>query len=205
MFRLKSIRPLLSYVLLLLAAGMTLILLAIGSGQFAATPLTPFLPYKDIMPGQPVSHVEERNFDCESEPSTHDRRCTIQPQQGIFSRISLVSRDNTIQTVRFSIRENSLKAGSLMVVWEQPDMYRQSLTILSWKRDYLRLNTWHRPVTPFTPVEEMIFSNRNDDPRILMSVRVDTNVLFVLHLPPPTQMQLAALWPIHAASVAMNG
>jgi hypothetical protein len=120
-----------------------------------------FAPYADIMPGQRFSNAHKYGFDCVEDISTGDY-CSYRPPSGLFIIISLTGRGYIIQHTEFGIRKNGLVAGDLMALWGQPDIEYHGAKVLHWGYRYVPVNARYASVTPFTPIDTVIFSFDQD-------------------------------------------
>ncbi len=97
----------------------------------------PFSVYMDIFPGQPKNAVETKGFVCRSadfsyyEPS--GEYCTFTPAAGIISTISVTVSADVIHKITFTMRDESLDAGDLLLLTEARrfHIYPKAVFILS--------------------------------------------------------------------------
>jgi len=87
-----------------------------------ASPIDPFEPYADIMPGQSLDTGLEYGFKCQFVFSTES--CYLTPETGIFSNIEVRITMNTgrITRVMFKMREKTLTFGDLALLWGKPEI-----------------------------------------------------------------------------------
>jgi hypothetical protein len=83
-------------------------------------PFDPFSAYVDIFPGQHMSAVRARGFLCNStydyyhDPAVED--CTFTPAAGVISGVNVAVSEDVIRQITFTMRENSLKVGDLVLL-----------------------------------------------------------------------------------------
>jgi hypothetical protein len=86
------------------------------------------------LPGQPASALEGRGFTCWSDsynyyaghPENHDPTeefCIFTPAEGVFSSVETVISRDTIQTLTFILRDNTLQVGDLEKLLEMPMLH----------------------------------------------------------------------------------
>jgi hypothetical protein len=120
-----------------------------------------FAPYSDVMPGQPFTHAQQYGFDC-IEDNHVGEQCSYRPTTGLFNIISLMGQGHIIQHTEFGIRQNSLVAGDLIALWGQPDIEYHGAKILHWGYRYAPVGARYASVTPFTPIDDVIFTSEQD-------------------------------------------
>lgn len=125
-------------------------------------PASPFSTYSQILPGQPYSSASARDFSCDTYRKTGRREyCTYSPTNGSFSLISVIFTDEVVSRINFAVRENTLNAGDLILVWGRPNiqLYRQSI-ILEWPDIGISAMAWAKNgrFQYFTPVEHVSFT-----------------------------------------------
>ncbi len=124
--------------ILLVSVGLAIAgLLALEFGVMAgyAQPASsPFSPYADVMPGQPLTAAQGAGFVCESIPYHID--CSQRPTSGPFARISAIITHNDIENVHFTVRANTLTVGDLILLWGRPEYVRfaSNPLILYWEQ-----------------------------------------------------------------------
>ena len=94
------------------------------STQFSAPPPNPFLEYADIFPGQPISAVEARTFSCWSNHNYYDsleRACSSELTSGVFATVDMLTSDDTIREITFTLRENIFNVGNLVLLFGNPN------------------------------------------------------------------------------------
>lgn len=82
------------------------------------SPTNPFSTYADILPGQPKQMADAHGFDCQKKTDyylSEYATCTLIPKSRTFSQIEVLTADNKIVQSTFSVSENGLKYGDLMM------------------------------------------------------------------------------------------
>jgi hypothetical protein len=114
--------------LILLTAFSVMSLGARAVAQHTEPPPNPLASFADLLPGQPGSDLEGRGFSCYEEAYDYGAardNCLIHLATGAFTRIGLlISKDRTIRQVTFSVRENTLRLGDLMLTLGRPEIHR---------------------------------------------------------------------------------
>jgi hypothetical protein len=84
-------------------------------------PFDPFSVYVDIFPRQSMSAVEAKDFLCQTPHNIYHhpvhKYCYLMPA-GIISSIKVALSDDVISQITFTMRENSLKVGDLVLLTE---------------------------------------------------------------------------------------
>ncbi len=109
--------------LLMIAAASTL---AVRPDE--SSPSDPFAPYADLFPDQQIDlrQLEQKGFVCQPDsnpaPSDTSVSCSHHLQTGPFMYMSLVIRDGFAHWLTFSVREQSLMLGHLILLWGVPEI-----------------------------------------------------------------------------------
>ena len=120
-------RYLLAMLLLLLACtGVTLSVW--GLGHSPQLPPNPFISFADVFPGQPRSAVVSRGFSCLTSAysgysESPNEICSLWPKDGLFSQVSVGINQDIVQNILFTLHENTLRIGDLMLLWGQQDFH----------------------------------------------------------------------------------
>jgi hypothetical protein len=104
--------------------GLTVVSLgAIAWARYGVPSPNPFSSYVDIFPGQPSSALQARGFSCSMEFNryTSNEYCFSYPAAGVFSKVGVVVSKGVISIISFTMRENTLRLGDLMMLWGKPD------------------------------------------------------------------------------------
>jgi hypothetical protein len=109
--------------------------------QYIAPPANPFPAYADIFPGQPANAILSREFSCWGN-NFYEYSYTVAygltqescififtPAEGIFSHVEAVISGDTIQTLTFILRDNTLQVGDLMRFLDVPIIHRLYHTV----------------------------------------------------------------------------
>jgi len=104
---------------------------SVGVGVLAGyrTPLNPFSIFADVFPGQPRSAVAARGFSCPAsfffitEPGLTDETCFLNPTAGPFFQVSVITSQDLIRHITFTLRENTLTLGDLAALWGMPEVH----------------------------------------------------------------------------------
>jgi hypothetical protein len=84
----------------------------------------PFLEYQDIFPGLSLDGLKSRAFSCRSIYPPHapsDVSCALDLSSGDFSRIETVVLSGFIRQTIFTLRDDSLKVGNLILLFDSPN------------------------------------------------------------------------------------
>ena len=102
----------------------------------------PFVNYLDIFPGQSMSAVEERGFSCQFAQNHNyyttpaEEHCELIPPEDIFSAIEVVASGQSVREIKFSLNQNSLQLGDLLVTFGIPKFQSYPQTTFAFWRDY---------------------------------------------------------------------
>ena len=112
--------------------------------RFAPPLSNPFSDYDYIQPGQPGSVLALHGFSCAAGRVTNDppshlsftQYCVLDLDNGIFNRIGAMVSGNVVTQVIFNVREGTITAGDLALLWGKPPtiIYVQEQIMLAWER-----------------------------------------------------------------------
>jgi hypothetical protein len=151
--------------LALFAAISTVILVArIGIIKSALSD-DPFLAYADVFPGQPGSAAVVRDFVCFQtglpSPTDVSKECMYQPQTGPFSQLTVAVWDGLIVRLDFSVRENAMTMGDLLLWWgDSKYVSAGEFGLLTWPERRLTARGYfpNRRFTHLSPVSHIAFT-----------------------------------------------
>ena len=114
-------------LMFMVLSGFTLTNLAIiaftQSTQRSQSPFNPFLEYADVLPGQPEDALKSRPFSCRRDYNYNfpgDDSCNLEPSSSIFSRVEPVITKGYIRQTTFTLRDDTLKIGDLVLLLGDP-------------------------------------------------------------------------------------
>lgn len=125
-----------------------------------------FSPYMDIFPGNPISATQARGFLCNSHNDfypVHVEHCYFTPVAGRVYGIYVVASENIIRQTTFTMRNDSLMLGDLVLLSKSHDFsaYLQEIIFFSSKgfSIWLTDTAVHRYL--FRPVWSVSFINHD--------------------------------------------
>ncbi len=130
-------------------------------------PTSPFASLTDVFPRKPRSAIEAQGFTCpptDEDASEYDTgsTCVLWPKAGPFAQVGVVVAEGVTRQTIFTMRENTLRVGDLMVLWGKPEIrtYSRSVYLLwrsrricAWVRDY------SGQMSPFLHVWKVYFTD----------------------------------------------
>ncbi|MEZ4671228.1 MAG: hypothetical protein R3E39_25265 [Anaerolineae bacterium] len=139
--RLFFFRPFLSLALLFVTV-FTVAGIGVSVAGHSSQPLVDaFNSYLDIFPGQPISAVVERGFCCRLVENYYttptEEHFALIPPTGIFSIIEVVASSQSVQKVKFTLNENALRLGDLLLIFELPVFHSYPQITFTFWRDYV--------------------------------------------------------------------
>lgn len=127
-------------------------------------PLNPFLEYADVFPGQPMAALQSRPVLCSSSNNYYNRPaehlCGMDVDSPLFSRVEPVVLNGYITKTTFTLRDDTLKIGDLVLMLGAPrfGVYPRK-TFLFWNNYFVMISTTatgHPPA--LRPVWSVTFS-----------------------------------------------
>jgi hypothetical protein len=96
-------------------------------GRNTDPPHIPFAAFADVFPGQPRSGVAARKFSCPMSDfggyrGRTDEFCYLYLATGVFSRVGTTISKESIRVIYFTLRDNTLKMGDLMLLLGTPEV-----------------------------------------------------------------------------------
>ena len=142
-----------AYLVWLMALGtsvvVTLILIASAVVYSGGYP-DPFAPYDALRLGQPTQVLE--NFDCRAMDYPYEVRtsvCWITPEDGVFTRVVVISKDDRLQYVNFY--GETLQVVDLVRRWGMPQVVTQAGADFSLR--------WQDGIVAFAPMAARRFNH----------------------------------------------
>ncbi len=89
-------------------------------------PIDPFSAYADIFPGQYMRDVQARGFLCNNHSDfypVHVEFCYFTPLSGRVYGVYVIASENIIRQTTFTMRDDSLKLGDLVLLTESRDLH----------------------------------------------------------------------------------
>lgn len=116
----------------------------------------PFLEYANMFLGQPISLVKGEGIVCWKNHAYNDSFepiCRLPLPSGVFSSINLFVSDGIIRQISFFVRDNTLKAGDLVLLFGKPDfyVYRRNVFFF-WSNLFVNVSTSDGGAAPMRPV-----------------------------------------------------
>jgi len=144
-----------------------LVLCAIGLGQSTLPPSSPFASFADIFPGQPDDSIKARGFFCIMTPynaqaESSDEHCNLKLEVGSISEIRVLVSQHLIRQIQFTLREDLLKIGDLMLFLGAPDNYQNAHSIgFVWPGSgiYASADSETRLFSPLSPLRMVSFTD----------------------------------------------
>lgn len=130
-----------AYVYLALSLTLCLLLLCLGVKTIGliGVPRNPLASYSDILPGHPRSAAEMRGFSCMlsayGAAATPDQYCVLEPGEGPISQVAVTIDDDTIRTISFRMRDNTLNVGDLIMIWGRPHIQEYQHSVYYYWRE----------------------------------------------------------------------
>ena len=126
--------------------------------------LNPFLEYMDIFPGQPLGMMEGRGFSCWSNYdyyASSEPACSVTLSSGVFSNIDLSVSQGIIRQITFSLRDDRLKAGDLVLLLGNPNFRAYPHHVFFfWSNLFVNVSTaGRRNAATMRPVWSVSFAN----------------------------------------------
>src|SRR5689334_11349756 len=123
------------YILLIccITLGAVVLMLAVTLLARREAPADPFSLYLNMLPGNPVSAVAER--ECSGMRLDYPgSKCTYRPTSGAFSGIAVMVKGSIVST-EFTVHKPSVMVGDLFLLWGKPTIQIQGRSAtLSWPR-----------------------------------------------------------------------
>jgi hypothetical protein len=93
----------------------------------------PFLPYADLLSKELIeAAASKRHFSCAFVMSETRQKCSLRPNDGLFSEIRITIK-TVPESVFFGVVRNALRVGDLVALWGQPEVaWPGSQPVLSW-------------------------------------------------------------------------
>ena len=154
-------------VALVLVISITCVSVSIRAlAQHTEPPPNPLTSFADLRPGQPGSGMEARGFTCYLEGYDYrdaGEHCFIDLPTGTFTRVALfISEDWIIRYAAFTMRENTLRLGDLMLTLGRPEIHRYGhQTTFKWPGTGIVASThsYSAQFSAFLPVWSISFTS----------------------------------------------
>ncbi len=122
-----------NFIAFSLVIGFTILNLCTrGLGRSTTPPSSPFASFADIFPGQPDDSIKTRGFYCIMTPSdahSSDEHCIVKLETGSISEIRILISQHLIRQIQFTLREDLLRLGDLMLLLGTPNNHQNAHTI----------------------------------------------------------------------------
>src|SRR4026207_857687 len=113
-----------------LVIGFTILILCTrGLARNTLPPSSPFASFADIFPGQSDDSIKARGFFCIMSPDRSDEHCVLKLETGSISGVRVLIAQHMILQIQFTLREDLLKLGDLMLFLGTPDNRQNGHTI----------------------------------------------------------------------------
>jgi hypothetical protein len=112
---------------------------AMALAQYTPAPPNPFASFADVFPGQPRSSLIARRFSCltvgyDTARAAPDETCVLLPASGLFAQVEVIVSRSLIREITFTLREDTLRVGDLMLFWGEPTVTIYSRSVyLYWR------------------------------------------------------------------------
>jgi len=113
--------------------------ISISLSKSSEMPTDVFAAYPDIFPGQYWARAMESVFRCNFEFRSGSTYCFSRQQDDLFANISLTIRGSKITKITFTLRQNMLKLGDIVALWDKPGIQIAGyLAYLDWRNQKIK-------------------------------------------------------------------
>lgn len=130
-------------------------------------PTNPFASFADLLPRTPRSAIQAWGFVCPQSGEDDFEHymgstCILWPTEGLFAQVDVVISEGDIRQTVFTVSEDTLRVGDLMVLWGTPEIRRYSRSVyLLWRshRTFAWASDYPGQMSPFLPVWKIYFTD----------------------------------------------